>query len=192
MTVKDVKRIELGNIYRESLFVSIIFIILTTIVLHFLAPNFNLLKLPAGLNLDELLILVVMMIVFGHLFFLYIVIYRFSVSWRIQCPVTEIRNSGLVQSNLKKIVKEIKQKLMLRYNLLETEKNDKFDRFFLPSDSNKLVCDDQFVIYLNGKMTRLGIIRLQIVLRKLSSSKEEIDEIDEQIEEIINKFEPSR
>lgn len=195
MTVKDVKRVDLGIIYRGALFISLLFLILIILVLHFLAPNFNLWKLPFNLlklsvwlSFDELLTFSVVIIVFSFVFLLYI-LYRFSVSWRIKCSVSEKRKTDIVQSNIEKIIDESKQKLCTKYDLVETDKFDKYDRLFQKSDSKKLVCDDHFVIYVDGKVSRADTITLYVVLRKLSCPKEKIKKVDNQIEKIITDFE---
>lgn len=195
MAVKDVNRVGLGKIYRKALFISLIFLILIIIVLHFLAPNFNLWKLPFNLlelsvwlTFDELLVFSAVIIAFSFIFFLYL-LYRFSVRWLIKCSVSEERKSGFVQPNIEKIVDEIKQKLGIKYNLAETDKFDKYDRLFHKSDSEKLVCDDHFVIYVDGRVSGADTITLNVMLRKLSCPKEKIKKIDNQIEKIITDFE---
>lgn len=145
-------------------------------------------NLSVWLTFDELLLLLVGIIGFSFIFFLYI-LYSFSVRWLIKCSVLEERKSGFVQPNIEKIVDEIKQKLCIKYNLAETDKFDKYDRLFHKSDSEKLVCDEHFVIYMDGRVSAADTITLIVMLRKLSCSKEKIKKIDNQIEKIIMDFE---
>ncbi len=186
MTVKKLERIDTGDLYLHSFMVSLIFFASMAIILQFLNSSFNL------LNPWKFEVIFPMTAVAMIPLTLYLLNrpYRSSISWTIQIPMSSDIAQEYLQSNIDNTVSCIQDKLSTDWYLVIRSSYDGYDRLFERGDSVKLVCEDSFVIYVNGDVNRLGIINIRVVLRILSLDKGSIKKLDQMLECIVNEVLP--
>lgn len=186
MAIKKVERVDTGVLFLHSFMVSLIFFVLMVVALHFLNPSFDL----SDPWRFEVIFPVVAVALLPLTLYIFNRPYRSSISWIIQIPMPSETAQDYLQPNIDNTVSYIKDKLSVDRYLVKRSDHDRYDRFFERGDSIKLVCEDSFVLYINGDVNRLGIINIRLMLRILSLNKESIKKLDQQLERVVDEIRP--
>jgi hypothetical protein len=187
MTVKVIKGVKLGGL--GDLTLSWIFMMIVTFVMILLLPNFDLLIVN---KIALFLIILAESIAIGifALFSIFSLIYRrfeffiVSSTYKNQIPPES------AEENFKWFIEQIRISISNECNVTHVNRFDNLDPWFSTRESNILMCEKKFVIYLDSSLYNKKTLKIGIGFRPLHKDITFRNKIIQNIETLAKQLEP--